>query len=304
LWLGASRTGSITTAGWSWVDGTDATALNCGAVGCGPWPAGEPTGVGDTGVEDKLDILAGKGLNDVPTSTANAYVCEVEVCRAGMFANGGSGPAGCSDCPAGKVGVSAGRSGQPVACAGICRAGYACPEGSSTFVAVLCEAGSYSVAGAGSCTACAAGLYGSTPGLATASCTAPCPAGSFSSGGAATAACTGLCSPGYYCPTQSINSTVVPCEAGKYSLPGAESCTSCPQTAPYSAPRSTSLSACISVCPNTSWILWFDSNGTEGAHSCLLQVVAAVTWGTANSSCWAIGGGSHLLTSRQVRNRN
>ena len=87
-------------------------------------------------------------------------------------------------------------------------------------------------------------------------------------------------------------------------MPGAESCMSCPQNAPYSAPRSTSLSACISVCPNTSWILWFDSNGTEGAHSCLLQVVAAVTWVTANSSCWAIGGGSHLLTSRQVRDRN
>ncbi len=43
LWLGASRDpSSPATQGWSWVDGTNASNINCGAASCGPWALSEP----------------------------------------------------------------------------------------------------------------------------------------------------------------------------------------------------------------------------------------------------------------------
>jgi hypothetical protein len=45
LWLGAYRDSNLsspTFGWWSWVDGTNATNVNCGPVGCGPYGPGEP----------------------------------------------------------------------------------------------------------------------------------------------------------------------------------------------------------------------------------------------------------------------
>ena len=41
-WLGGYRTGTVSAAGWSWVDGTPPTNLNCGAASCGPWESLQP----------------------------------------------------------------------------------------------------------------------------------------------------------------------------------------------------------------------------------------------------------------------
>ncbi len=43
MWLGASRDMSNPPFGvWSWVDGTNATNINCGSSGCGPYGPLEP----------------------------------------------------------------------------------------------------------------------------------------------------------------------------------------------------------------------------------------------------------------------
>jgi hypothetical protein len=43
IWLGVRQTITVAgAAGWQWIDGTSATAINCGALGCGVWAAGEP----------------------------------------------------------------------------------------------------------------------------------------------------------------------------------------------------------------------------------------------------------------------
>ena len=42
-WIGASRSGTAVGQGWLWADGTEATALNCGAIGCGPWSSVNPS---------------------------------------------------------------------------------------------------------------------------------------------------------------------------------------------------------------------------------------------------------------------
>jgi hypothetical protein len=43
LWLGAYSDMSLSPFGvWSWVDGTNASNVNCGSVGCGPYRLGEP----------------------------------------------------------------------------------------------------------------------------------------------------------------------------------------------------------------------------------------------------------------------
>jgi hypothetical protein len=136
-----------------------------------------------------------------------------------------------------------------------------------------------SLAGSSFCGLCAAGSFGGMEGL-----TSP--------------ACSGNCSAGYACPAGSTNATAVMCSAGQYSLSGAASCALCPASAPFSSPGSAS---CYSACPNATWTAWLDAAGVEGAHSCLKRVTAAsATWSTANASCAALGGRSHLLTSRQV----
>jgi hypothetical protein len=43
IWLGGSRDMSNPPFGvWSWVDGTNASNINCGSPGCGPYGLWEP----------------------------------------------------------------------------------------------------------------------------------------------------------------------------------------------------------------------------------------------------------------------
>ena len=41
--IGASRDNTNPPWGWSWVDGTPASNLNCNSKNCGPWSGGSPT---------------------------------------------------------------------------------------------------------------------------------------------------------------------------------------------------------------------------------------------------------------------
>lgn len=45
MYIGCSQpnTAGSTTSGWSWVDSTSASNLNCGSAGCGIWNSGQPT---------------------------------------------------------------------------------------------------------------------------------------------------------------------------------------------------------------------------------------------------------------------
>ena len=49
VWIGATRTSTANVGGWAWVDGTDASILNCGRTGCGLWINNEPGYVAATG---------------------------------------------------------------------------------------------------------------------------------------------------------------------------------------------------------------------------------------------------------------
>ena len=82
VWIGGYRAGSIGTAGWSWVDGTDASNLNCGSIGCGPWTSGGPDNAG--GIEDRAQIWS-PGLNDRRDSDPLPFACEIEVCGPGQY---------------------------------------------------------------------------------------------------------------------------------------------------------------------------------------------------------------------------
>ena len=101
VWIGGCRTGSVGTAGWSWVDGTDASNLNCGSIGCGPWTSGGPDNAG--GFEDRAQIWS-PGLNDRRDLDALPFVCEIEVCGPGQYL-GPNFTTGCLQCPAGLYSV-------------------------------------------------------------------------------------------------------------------------------------------------------------------------------------------------------
>jgi hypothetical protein len=268
-----------------------------------------------------------RGLDPLP------FVCEIEVCGpgqylgpnfttgclqcpAGQYSVGGA-VGGCTQCPPGTYGSStglstvscsglcaAGRFGSvsglsSSSCEGACIAGYACPVGSTNGTVVICGVGQYSLAGAGVCTNCSAGSYGSSTGLTTAGCSGQCAAGRFGSvSGLSSSSCEGACIAGYACPAGSTNGSAAMCAAGQYSPSGASSCTQCPSPTPFSSPGSGS---CFAACPDATWTAWLDVGGVEGAHSCFKPIASASTWTAANASCVALGGGSHLLTSRQVR---
>ncbi len=71
------------------------------------------------------------------------------------------------------------------ACLCECSPGFICPTpGSTTPTPIKCLAGTYSNAGATSCTNCAAGQYGATDGLQSSACSGFCAAGTFSADGA------------------------------------------------------------------------------------------------------------------------
>ena len=164
-------------------------------------------------------------------------------CDVGTFSTGNA--SACSPCPAGYFGnatgmssplcsgmCNAGRYGSPgmtmASCAGLCLAGYACPPGSTNATAIMCPAGQYSVNGAGVCTPCAAGLYGSSMGLSSADCSGPCDGGYFgNTTGLSSSSCSGQCLAGYACPSGSVTATASVCSAGQYSAAGSSVCTTC-----------------------------------------------------------------------------
>ncbi len=55
-------------------------------------------------------------------------------------------------------------------------------------------------------------------------------------------------------------------------------------------------------CPDNTWTLYVDTFGVEGnVNSCIkLFNTNTASWQASSSACVALGGGAHLLTSRQV----
>jgi hypothetical protein len=157
-----------------------------------------------------------------------------------------AGAATCSLCAAGRWGAA---PALPTAdCNGTCTAGYACAAGSTSPTAVACGAGRYSLAGAGACSECPPGRFGSTQALATADCSGLCPAGRYGSlPGLTSAYCEGACVAGYTCLAGSLNGTAMPCPAGQYSLSGAPVCSPC---APgwFGSATALNTSACSGPC--------------------------------------------------------
>jgi hypothetical protein len=87
-YIGAYRDASspIASAGWSWVDNTPSSALNCGSVGCGPFAPGSAVEKG----QDKLGFQVNATsvglfvLDDLNGAIPSGRVCESEwVCRPG-----------------------------------------------------------------------------------------------------------------------------------------------------------------------------------------------------------------------------
>ena len=104
-------------------------------------------------------------------------------------------------------------------------------------------------AGAGACTNCSAGTYGSSMGLTTVSCTGLCAAGRFGSvSGLSMSSCEGACSAGYACPAGSTNATSVVCPPGQYSLSGWSMCNQCP-VGLYGESPALPSSTCTAPCP-------------------------------------------------------
>jgi hypothetical protein len=211
----------------------------------------------------------------------------------GTYSTGGATV--CGRCTSGYFGNQTGMIAST--CSGKCDAGHFCPAGSTNASAVRCPIGTYSDIGAGFCRPCPAGRFGSSLGLSS-------------------SACSGACNvSGSYCPPGSTsNTSAIACPAGTYGNSTTGLCVVCPATAPYSRNRSASAADCSScasnysdglmgmfACNDTTWLPWVDGNGAEGINSCLRVNATGSTWGAANASCVALGGGSHLLSSRQVR---
>ena len=79
-----SASATITWSGWSWVDGTPASQLNCNstaAPGCGLWSGGQPDERGnpETHTQDCCVILALGGMDDSTCGQQVSYVCEYDV---------------------------------------------------------------------------------------------------------------------------------------------------------------------------------------------------------------------------------
>jgi hypothetical protein len=178
-------------------------------------------------------------FGNVPGATASAcagacspgYACpagstspQQVVCPLGTYSLSGAGA--CTQCAAGRFGASLAQGN--ASCTGPCSAGFACPAGSANATARECPAGSYSPAGAGACSLCPAGVYGSSARAASSACSGPCAAGRFGdAAGQLTPGCAGPCLAGYACPAGSTSATQAVCAAGRYSTGGAGVCSPC-----------------------------------------------------------------------------
>jgi hypothetical protein len=239
-WLGGYRTGAGAASGWSWVDSTNASNLNCDSSSCEVWGVGEPSNVG--GEEDRL--VGGLDFGDISAAATSvlSFTCELEACPPGQylgpsfssgctpcpvttFSEGGAVDV-CTACPAGVYGSVTGLANS--SCSGNCTAGYICPMGSINATGFVCSVGKYSAGGVGSCSNCSAGRFGNSSGLPSAGCSGLCPAGRFgSTSGMSAPLCEGACTAGYACPAGSVNATSAVCAAGLYSFVGAGVCTAC-----------------------------------------------------------------------------
>jgi hypothetical protein len=115
------------------------------------------------------------------------------------------------------------------ACSGNCSAGYACAAGSVNATASVCPPGTFSLAGAGTCSDCAAGRFGNASGLGVAACSGLCPGGRYGGGpGLSLPSCTAACEAGYACAPGSVVPTALQCPQGRFSVSGAAFCSECP----------------------------------------------------------------------------
>jgi hypothetical protein len=156
---------------------------------------------------------------------AGGPAAPVQCSLLGMYAAPGVG--NCYMCPPGVYAATTALTS--AACSGNCTAGYACPSGSTSPMAITCQPGQYSLAGASQCTPCPAGVFGATAALSS-------------------AACSGNCTAGYACGAGSVSSMALGCTPGKYSLSGAGVCSMCPQGVYGDADLLTSP-ACTAPCP-------------------------------------------------------
>ena len=115
-------------------------------------------------------------------------------------------------------------------CTANCSAGYACPAGSTSPIAQLCPAGTFSGVGAAVCSPCPGGSYGATQAMAAPTCTGPCTAG-------------------YACPAGSVSPTALLCAPGQYSFAGAAVCSPCP-AGQFGSSVGLTVDTCSGLCPS------------------------------------------------------
>jgi hypothetical protein len=215
-----------------------------------------------------------------------------------MCPRGSTGPGGyapCTPCPAGRFGATslleaceacpAGRfgtgGGTNASCSGPCSAGFACSAGSADSTVSTCPAGTFSLAGAGACSDCAAGRFGNTSGLGTSDCSGLCPGGRFGAMPALTVpSCSGACTAGYSCPPGSVVPTAELCPPGQFSLGGASACSNC--SAGTFSDTVGRREVCSSPCPQGS----FCAAGSSSPVRCPAGRYGAVALLT-NASCTA-----------------
>ena len=75
VWIGATRTSTANVGGWAWVDGTDASILNCGRNGCGLWINNEPGYVAATGGGRAKDCLDAHGFTHWLSTVVTLVQC-------------------------------------------------------------------------------------------------------------------------------------------------------------------------------------------------------------------------------------
>ena len=215
MWLGSGRYGAI--AGLTVSSCTDACpgGKYCPVNSTAPLPC-PPGRYSSRGAAVCVDCPAGQY-----SATESSTTCTV--CPAGAFCAAGSATP--TLCDAGRFSAA---TGLATACTSSCTAGYACPPGSTNGTALPCLPGTYSGAGAGACTPCPAGRFGSAIALTVAACSGPCLAG-------------------YQCSAGSTVNNASACPPGTYSLAGSTSCLSCP-AGTYGATAGLPNASCTGGC--------------------------------------------------------
>lgn len=176
------------------------------------------------------------------TGLGSCLPCPVGTYSASDFA------IGCLKCDAGRYGTLSSTDSQ---CSGPCHPGFFCPAGSTTPTEPLnaCPPGQWSAAGAGSCSPCAVGFYGS-------SVSAPY----------STSSCEASCSAGFECPSGS--SAPSPCPMGKYGLGGVAACQQCP-AGTFGGSTGLPTAACSGPCANGRYGLGLGDTTSQCSGPCL-----------------------------------